>query len=113
MSKVDEAMAFLEARQAGSFAGVIEYALDRGGVVHCAPDCFMCGVPVEGDAGCFEVVFQCSHLPALRRVLCALPYERVRWRRDFTGRKGYGVRERAIADFCRHEDYGTGLTKKG
>lgn len=113
MNKVQEAMDFLEARQEGSFAGVIEYALERGGVVHAAPDCFMCGVPCEDAPGVLHVVFQCSYLPALRRVLCALPYERVRWRRDLANRDGYGMRERAIADFCTHVDFGTGLTKKG
>lgn len=111
MSKVQEAMDYLEARQAGSFAGLIEYALESGGVVHCAPECFLCGVPCEDAPGVLHVLFQCSYLPALRRVLCALPYERVRWRRDFKG--GYAERERAISDFCRHEDFGTGLTKKG
>lgn len=110
-SKIDEAMEFLEARQEGAFSFLIEHTLEHGGVVHCAPDCFLCGVPVVDDDGCLEVLFQCSHLPALRRVLLALPFERVRWKREFTGRKGYGVRERRIADFCRHEDYGTGLTK--
>lgn len=112
MSKVDEAMAFLEARQEGLFAGLIEHALESGGVVHAAPDCFFVGVPSDTE-GVLEVLFQCSHLPALRRVLCALmpKYERVRWKREFTGRASYGERERAIADFCRHEDFGTGLTK--
>ena len=103
MNKVQEAMDFLESRAVGSFAHVIEYALEHGGVVHCAPDCFLAGVPCEDDGLCLNVLFQCSDLFALRRVLVALPYERVRWRRDFTGRAGYGMRERAIADFCRHE----------
>ena len=111
-NKVDEAMAFLERWQEGLFAGLIEHALDRGGVVHAAPDCFFVGVPTETE-GVMEVLFQCSELPALRRVLCALmpKYTRVRWKREFTGRASYGERERDIADFFRHEDFGTGLTK--
>lgn len=114
MSKVEEAMVFMEAREAGSFGALIEYALEKGGVVHAAPDCFMVGVPCEDEPRVLEVLFQCSYLPALRRVLCALmpEYERVRWQRGYTGRASYGVRERAIADFCRHEDFGTGLTKR-
>lgn len=111
MNKVTEAMEFLEAKQTGSFGGLIEYALDRGGLVHAAQDCFLVAEPCEDDPKCLHVLFQCSHLPALRRVLCALPYERVRWRRDFGHGDQYGTRERAIADFSRHKDYGTGLTK--
>lgn len=112
MNKTEEARVFLEGVREGAFAAVIERCLGAGGVVHLAPDCFLAGERCADDEGCLHVVFQCSHLPALRRVLLALPYERVRWRRDFGHGEGYGERERAIADFCRHEDFGTGLTKK-
>ena len=108
MNKVSEARAFLEAQAEGAFARVIELALAGGGIVHAAPDCFLAGVPREDDARCLHVIFQCSHLPALRRVLLSMPqYERVRWRRDF--KNGYATRERTIADFCRHEHFGTNL----
>lgn len=112
MNKIVEAMEFLEGRCEGAFGNVIQYALERGGVVHAAADCFLVGVPCDDAAGTLNVVFQCSYLPALRRVLLALPFERVRWRREFAGRAGYGQRERAIVDFCKHVDFGTGLTKK-
>lgn len=103
---------FLEAKRAGAFADGIAYCLERGGVVHFSPDCLLMGVPREDAPETLHVIFQHSHLPALRRVLCALPFERVRWRRDWGHSKEYGTRERAIADFCRHEDFGTRLTKK-
>lgn len=102
---------YLEAREPGSFARVIETALAAGGVVHCAPDCFLAGVPCSDDAGCLHVVFQTSHLPALRMVLAGLPYERVEWRRDWGHSAAYGTRKRAVADFFRHRDFGTGLMK--
>lgn len=112
-NKVTQAFDFLEGREAGSFSATVKFCLEHGGVVHAAPDCFLAGVPCADDAGCLYVVFQCSHLPALRRVLLSLGWcERVRWGRGMAGRgDGYGTRERAVADFCRHEDFGTGLTK--
>ncbi|MBQ7022979.1 MAG: hypothetical protein IJN29_05320 [Akkermansia sp.] len=102
---------FLEGQREGAFAETLAYCLERGGVVHFSRDCLLMGVPCEDAPEVLHVVYQHSHLPALRRVLLALPYERVRWRRDWGHGERYGVRERAIADFCRHDDYGTGLTK--
>lgn len=107
-----EGRAYLEGLRPGAFAETLAYCLERAGVVHFSPECMLLGVPCEDAPGTLHVVFQHSHLPALRRVLLALPYERVRWRRDFAGRPGYGERERAVADFCRHADFGTGLTKR-
>ena len=110
MNKVSEARAYLEAQSTGAFGRVIERALAGGGVVHAASDCFLAGVPCEDDARCLHVIFQCSHLPALRRVLLSMPqFERVRWRRDFKG--GYDTRVRPIADFCRHRRFGVRTTE--
>lgn len=109
MGKVEEARAFLEARRPGEFAAVVRLCLEAGGVVHCAPDCFLAGVPCGDAPDTLYIVFQCSHLPALRRVLLGLPYGRVRWQRAWGHGVAYGVRERAVADFCRHADFGTGL----
>lgn len=106
LNKTQEAREFLEGLQAGAFAAVLELCLGAGGVVHMGRDCFLAGVPCEDDAGCLHVVFQCSELRALRRVLVGLGYERVEWRRDFKYGVGYGVRKRAVADFCRHESFG-------
>lgn len=103
---------WLENLRPGAFEATAGFCVERGGVVVLTPGCMLLGVPCEDAPGTLEVVFQHSHLPALRDVLLGLPYERVRWRRDFTGRAGYGVRERAVADFCRHVDFGTGLTRK-
>lgn len=103
---------FLERMREGAFAETLAFCLERGGVVHFSPDCLLMGVPCEDAPEVLHVVFQHSHLPALRRVLLSLPYERVRWRRDWGHGESYGVRERAIADFCRHKDFGTGLTKQ-
>ncbi|MGN0869470.1 MAG: hypothetical protein ACI4O9_08125 [Akkermansia sp.] len=102
---------FLEARRSGLFAELLDHCLSRDGVVHFSPACLLMGVPAEDDPRTLVVMFQHSHLPALRRVLLALPFERVRWRREFKGGAAYGTRERAVADFCRHEDFGTGLTR--
>lgn len=100
---------FLEEKRDGLFRDMVAYCLEREGVVHFSPDCLLFGVPCEDDARTLYVVFQHSHLPALRRVLCALPFERVRWRREWKGGEHYGTHERAIADFLRHEHFGTGL----
>lgn len=108
-----EAYEFLEEHSPGGYGRVIEFVLERDGVLHAAADCFLAGFPCADAPGTLYVVFQCSHLPALRRVLLSMPqYTRVRWRRDFKQGTKYGERERAIADFCRHEDFGTGLTKQ-
>jgi len=104
-----EGRVFLERMRVGAFAETVAFCLERGGVVHFSPDCLLLGVPCEDAPGTLLVVFQHSHLPALRRVLLALPFGRVRWRRDWGHGKGYGTRERAVADFCRHGDFGTGL----
>lgn len=108
-----EAYGFLEEHAPGGYGRVIEFVLQNGGVLHAAPDCFLAAVPCADNPEVLYVVFQCSHLPALRRVLLGMPqFTRVRWRRAFKYGAESGERERAIADFCRHEDFGTGLTKK-
>ena len=103
---------FLEQMREGAFAEGLAYCLEHEGVVHFSPDCLLMGVPCADAPETLHVIFQHSHLPALRRVLLSLPFKRVRWQRDWGHSKKYGTRERAIADFCRHEDYGTGLIKK-
>lgn len=102
---------FLEGKREGLFRDMVAYCLEREGVVHFSPDCLLFGVPCEDDERTLYVVFQHSNLGSLRQLLCSLPFERVRWRREWHGGDAYGTRERAIADFCRHEDFGTGLTK--
>lgn len=104
---------FLEAKRKGAFAETLAFCLEHDGVVHLSTDCLLLGVPCPDAPGTLNVLFQHSHLPALRRVLLGLPFERVRWRRDWGHSKQYGERERAIADFCRHADFGTGLMKCG
>ncbi len=99
--------AFLEGLREGAFAETLAYCLERGGVVHLCPDCMLLAVPCEDAPQTLHVLFQHSHLPALRRVLCALPFERVRWRRDY--KNGYAERERSISDFCKHQHFGTKL----
>ncbi|MBR5895585.1 MAG: hypothetical protein IKZ13_08600 [Akkermansia sp.] len=100
-NRVVKGRAYLEAFAPGSFAAVCDLAMARGGVLHMAPECFLAGYPCEDDAACLHVVFQCSELPALYRLLCALPYERVEWRRDFGHGVHYGVRRREIKDWGR------------
>lgn len=101
MNRVFKGRAYLEGMQAGSFAQVCDYVMARDGVLHMAPDCFLAGYPSEADARCLHVVFQCSELPALYKVLCALPYEYVEWRRDFGHGECYGLRKRRISDWGR------------
>lgn len=98
---------FLESVRKGAFAETLAYCLEHHGIVHFSPSCMLLAVPCEDSPQTLHVIFQHSHLPALRRILCALPFERVRWRRDFKG--SYGERERAIVDFCKHEHFGTKL----
>lgn len=100
---------FLEGKREGLFRDMVAFCLEHGGVVHFSPDCLLFGVPCGDAPHTLYVLFQHSHLPALRRVLGALPYERVRWRREWKGGERYGTRERAVADFRRHLDFGTGL----
>ena len=102
---------FLEGKREGLFRDMVAYCLEREGVVHFSPACLLFGVPCEDDERTLYVVFMHSNLGSLRQLLCSLPFERVRWRREWHGGDTYGTRERAIADFCRHEDFGTGLTK--
>lgn len=101
MNRVFKGRAYLEALQPGSFASVCDYVMERGGVLHMAPDCLLAGYTSETDARCLHVVFQCSELPALYRLLCALPYEFVEWRRDFGHGEQYGLRKRRISDWGR------------
>lgn len=105
-NKCAAAREWLEAHSAGAFAAVIDRALSAGGVVHCAADCFLAGEPCADDPACLHIIFQCSELPALRRVLLSLPYTHVEWRRAYGHSEHYGTRKRAIADFCRHADFG-------
>lgn len=100
---------FLEGKREGLFSDMVEYCLEREGVVHFSPDCLLFGVPCEDAPQTLYVVFQHSNLIALRRVLRALPFERVRWQRQWHGGERYGTHERAIADFLRHDNFGTGL----
>lgn len=112
MNKTQEAREFLEGQQAGAFAALLEQCLGAGGGVHLGADCFVAWVPCGDDEGCVHVVFQCSELRALRRVLVALGYERVEWRRDYGHGERYGTRKRAVADFCRHESFGLRFNDK-
>ncbi len=109
MNRLNQARAWMEERVEGSWAATIEHVLSHEGVFHVSADCVLLGIPCEDAPETLHIIFQCSHLPALRALLCALPYERVRWKRDF--RNNYDWHERAVADFCRHSDYGTHLTK--
>ena len=106
-----EGRAFLEGKRAGLFGESVAFCLEHGGVVHFSPDCLLLGIPCGDAPETLFVVFQHSHLPALRRVLLSLPFKRVRWMREWGHSAEYGVRERAISDFCRHKDFGTCLTK--
>lgn len=101
MNRVVQARVFLEQQQAGAFEGVCDVAMALDGVIHMAPDCFLAGYPCADDPGCLHVVFQCSELPALYRLLCALPFERVEWRRDFGHSDRYGTRRRSVAEWGR------------
>ena len=74
---------FLEQMRKGAFAEGLAYCLEREGVVHFSPDCLLMGVPCEDAPDTLWIIFQHSHLPALRRVLLSLPYKRVRWQRDW------------------------------
>lgn len=101
MNKVIQAREFLETRRAGAFENLCEFVLENGGVLHMAADCFLAGVPCADDERCLHVVFQCSELPALYRLLCAMPYEEVEWRRDFEHSESYGTRRRRISEWGR------------
>lgn len=111
-NRTEMAREWLEGKRAGAFADVVRVCLEKGGVVHCSPDCFLAGYPCEDNPACLLVVFQCSRLVLLRELLGALPFERVRWHRDYGHGCAYGERERAIADFWRHDDWGTGKFSK-
>lgn len=111
-NKVIEAREFLEARQVGAFEHLCEFVMVNGGVLHMAADCFLAGVPCEDDAQCLHVVFQCSELPSLYRLLRALPYEFVEWRRDFGHSEQYGCRRRAITEWGRKLSLAERLNRK-
>lgn len=77
------------------FGAQIELAVERGGVVYMAPDCFLTGAPAADDPRTLVVFFQCSDIRRLCRVLRATGYERVRYQR--TKNTEWVTRE--VADF--------------
>lgn len=101
MNKVIQAREFLEARTPGFFELVCDTAIMQNGILHMASDCFMAGIPCEGDPSCLHIIFCSSELPALYRLLCALPYESVEWQRAFDHSSHYGMRRRSIKDWGR------------
>lgn len=101
MNRVIEARVFLEEQQVGAFEKLCELAVGSDGVLVMMPECFLAGVPCAEDAGCIHIVFAAAELPTLYRVLSALPYEVVEWRRDFGHSAQYGTRRRRIADWGR------------
>ncbi len=106
-NRAEVARAFMEERVKGSWSAMIAHVISVGGVFHVSPDCVLLAEPCEDAPDTLHLIFQCSHLPALRALLEALPYKRVRWRRDF--RNDYDWRERDISDFARHPHFGTKL----
>ncbi len=106
VNRTEMARAWLEEKRPGAFGEVVRFCVERGGEVHAGADVFLAGYPCEDDERCLHIVFQCSKLGALRDLLEVLPYDRVRWRRDFGHGGEYGERERAIADFRRHKTFG-------
>lgn len=79
------AFEYLERISPGSYAGLIQYALEHGGIVHSSPDCFCVAVPDEGDPHTVLILFQCSRLSALWRLagMYRCQFTHVRFRRDF------------------------------
>lgn len=101
MNKTIEARMYLEALEEGAFERVCDAAMAYNGVLVMTPECFLAAAPVSKEPGVLHVFFQCSELPALYRVLCALPYEVVEWRRDFGHSESYGTRRRRISEWGR------------
>ncbi len=112
MNRVCEARAFLEAQEEGAFEQVCDAAMACGGVLVMMPECFLAAAPVRDEPEVLHVIFQCSELPTLYRVLCALPYEVVEWRRDFGHSEQYGTRRRRIADWGRKLGLAEQLNRK-
>lgn len=85
MSCVTRAYEFLEARHPGAYHDLIRHVIARDGVLHAAPDCFFAGVPAEDDIHTIVVMFQCSELPALWRLMAMYRdrFNTVQFRRDF------------------------------
>ena len=63
---------FLEGKKAGLFGESVAFCLEHDGVVHFSPDCLLMGVPCEDAPDTLWIIFQHSHLPALRRVCSIL-----------------------------------------
>ncbi|MGN0868375.1 MAG: hypothetical protein ACI4O9_02470 [Akkermansia sp.] len=100
-NRVTTGREYLENLRPGSFADLIDYAVSHNGIVHLAPDCLLIAVPCEDAPRTLHVLFQCSQLCALCKLLLSLEgYDRVRYRRDF--RNNYDTRERDISTFARH-----------
>lgn len=108
----DDYNAVAEAREimgAEEFGELLRVAMESDGVVICEPRLFVAAWPVA--EGVLYVGMIAGSLPLLRELLLPLGYKRVRWVRHYKYGSAYAERERDLADFCRHEDFGTGLTK--
>lgn len=83
-----QAYQYLEHICPGSYASLIRYTLEHGGIVHSAPDCFCTAIPDESAPHTIHILFQCSRLSALWRLaeMYRHQYTHVRFRRDFKNR---------------------------
>lgn len=109
---VTEARAWLEAKEEGAFGAMCEHVLVRRGVLHMGPECVLAGYACDDDAGCFHIVFANGDLPLVYRVLSALGYERLEWRRAYGHGERYGVRRRALAEWGRKYGLAERLSRK-
>lgn len=106
MDHVSAAREHLEGMQEGAFAGMVDSVLARGGILHAEPECFLLAYRVDGEPGVLHVAYAHAEMLALKRVLGGLGCEIVEWQRAYTGRAGYGMRRRPLADLFRHETFG-------
>lgn len=101
MNCTTQAYHYLEQIATGSYASLIRYTLEHGGIIHAAPDCFCIAVPDEHDPRTVHIIFQCSRLSALWRLarMYRHQFTHVKFRRDFKNR--YPERCVPIDEFLR------------
>lgn len=106
-----EAYAYLEAREPGLYHTLIRTAIECGGIIHSAPDCFCLAIPAPDDPRTVIILFQCSCLPSLWRLakMYRHRFDKVRFRRDFKNR--YPERTVPITRFMRKSKLAARISK--
>lgn len=110
MNCTTRAYNYLEQISPGSYAALIRFALEQGGIIHAAPDCFCIAVPDGSDPQTVHILFQCSRLASLWRLghMYRRQFTHVKFRRDFKNK--YAERRLPLDDLLRKSSLAASLS---